>query len=55
MTYEVKVENKEPYTLTKKLPMPSKAAQFSKTFIGKTVPAKIHPEDKEKVSLEFNP
>lgn len=55
MTYEVRAENIEPYTLTKKLPMPSKAAQFAKTFIGKTIPAKIHPDDREKVSLEFNP
>ena len=55
MTYEVKVENKEPYTLSKELPMPSRAAQFNKTFIGKTVPATIHPENKEKVILEFKP
>jgi hypothetical protein len=55
MTYEVKAENKEPYTLTKELPMPTKAAKFTESFIGKTVPAKIHPKDREKVILEFNP
>ena len=55
MTYEVKAENIEPYTLSKELPMPSKAAQFTKSFVGKTVPAKIHPENKEKVIMEFNP
>jgi len=55
MTYEVKAENIEPYTLSKELPMPSKAAKFTKSFIGKVVPAKIHPENKEKVILEFNP
>jgi len=55
MTYEVQIPNKLYYTLTKEAPMSMQAFELAKGFIGKNVPAKVHPNDNNKVGLEFRP
>jgi hypothetical protein len=55
ITYEVHIPGKNPYTLTKNVPMTTEAAQFIKKFVGKNVPAKVHPNNNNRVELKFNP
>ena len=55
MIYEVQREGRSPYTLTKKIPTSTETVKIIKSFIGKTVSAKVHPNDSNKVELKFNP
>ena len=55
IVYEVYRENKNPYTVTKKIPLSTEDVKKMKTFIGKIVPAKIHPNDSHRVELIFIP
>lgn len=55
INFEVHTKDKSPYKLTKNIPISTEGINLVKTFIGKTVPAKIHPNDSSKVELKFNP
>lgn len=55
MDYEVYIKDKSPYILSKKVALPTEGVNLVKTFIGKKVPAKVHPHDSNKVELQFNP
>jgi hypothetical protein len=53
LSYEVYLPGEEPYNVTKEVPMPTSYVQQLKTVIGKTFPARIHPHDREKLSVNI--
>ena len=55
MVYEVHMEGKNPYVLNKKISSPTEKIKIIQSFLGKTIPAKVHPSDNNKVELTFIP
>jgi hypothetical protein len=53
MTYEVYLPGEEPYTFSKDVPMPTSYVQQIKTVVGRTFPARVHPHDKTKISVNI--
>lgn len=51
--YEVKAKNIEPYTFTRELTFPTNVVLLLKKVIGKTYPARIHPQDRTKVKVDI--
>lgn len=55
ITYEVYIKDKSPYKLSKKIALPTEGIELVKASVGKNVPARVHPQDSNKVELQFNP
>ena len=53
LSYEVYLPGEEPYNVTKEVPMPTAYVQQLKNVIGKTFPARVHPKDKTKISVNI--
>lgn len=50
--YEVRIPGEEPYEITGELPVPTHMVEQLKQAIGKDFPAKVHPEDRNKISVD---
>lgn len=50
--YEVTIYGEKPYIVEAELPIPSHMVEQFKEVIGKVFPAKVHPEDRNKISVD---
>lgn len=50
--YEVTIRGERPYEVTAELPIPTHMVEQFQAVIGKTFPAKVHPEDRNKISVD---
>lgn len=55
ITYQITGSGIEPYKLLSKIPMATEHVELVKSYIGQKVSAKIHPDDKNKVAMDFQP
>ncbi len=55
VTIEVDPSDGEPYTFTKDVPLPTYAIQLIRGKLGQSFPARIHPQDGTKVSVNITP
>lgn len=55
ITYQITGPNIEPYKLLSKVPMATEHIELVKSYVGQKIPAKIHPQDKNKVAIDFQP
>ncbi|MCK4593462.1 hypothetical protein KAU45_03090 [bacterium] len=55
VTLEVEAPDIEPYTFTKDVPLPTYAIQLIRGKLGQSFPARIHPQDGTKVSINITP
>ncbi|HNW89674.1 MAG TPA: hypothetical protein PKN48_08410 [Bacteroidales bacterium] len=53
MGYEVTIPGETPYFFEKEIAMPTEAAMKLKTLIGSSYKARIHPDDKTKIAVDF--
>jgi hypothetical protein len=51
--YEVTVPGEKPYMVEAELPIPSHMVEQFKEVIGRVFPAKVHPEDRNKISVDI--
>lgn len=52
VVYEVIIPGEDPYEITAELPIPTHMVEQFKGVIGKVFPAKVHPEDRNKISVD---
>lgn len=50
--YEVTIPGEKPYEITAELPIPTHMIEQFKEVIGKVFPARVHPEDRNKISVD---
>ncbi len=55
VTVEVDPSDGEPYTFTKDVPLPTYAIKLIRGKLGQSFPARIHPQDGTKVSINITP
>lgn len=53
LSYEVYLSGEEPYSFTKEVAMSTEIVHKLRTVIGKTFPARVHPKDKTKISVNI--
>ncbi|MBN2379945.1 hypothetical protein JXM67_09120 [candidate division WOR-3 bacterium] len=51
--YEVRIPGQTPYEITAELPIPTHMVEQFKGVIGIVFPAKVHPEDRNKISVDI--
>jgi len=51
--YEVSLPGEMPYNLKKEIAMPTEAVLKLKTLIGKSYQARVHPDDRNKIAVDF--
>ncbi|MBD3284911.1 hypothetical protein GF359_00950 [candidate division WOR-3 bacterium] len=54
VTYEVLIPGQEPYLTVSELPIPTHLVEKFEQIIGKSFPAKVHPEDKDRISVDID-
>jgi len=55
ITYQITRPDVGPYKILSKVPMATEHIELIKSYIGQKIPAKIHPRDKNKVAMDFQP
>jgi hypothetical protein len=53
ITYQITGSSIEPYKLLSKVSMATEHIELIKSYIGQKIPAKIHPNNKNKVAMDF--
>ncbi len=53
MGYEVSIPGETPYSFEKEIAMPTEAVIKLKTLIGKSYKARVHPDDRTKIAVDF--
>ncbi len=53
ITYEVYIPGEEPYKIEREIPVSIDAVQLMRSAVGKTFKAKVHPNDKQKISVDI--
>ncbi|MFH0864678.1 MAG: hypothetical protein V1904_00680 [Bacteroidota bacterium] len=51
--YEVYIPGEEPYKIEKEIPVPSETVQLMRSALGKTFKARVHPNDRQKISVDI--
>jgi hypothetical protein len=54
VSYEVSIPGQKPYQITAELPVPTHMVTQFREVIGKAFPAKVHPEDPNKISVDVD-
>ena len=54
VTYEVSIPGKEPYLTVSEFPIPTHLVEKFQKVIGKPFPAKVHPEDPDRISVDID-
>jgi hypothetical protein len=53
ITYEVYISGEAPYKIEKEIPIPPEAVQLMRSAVGKTFKARVHPNDRQKISVDI--
>jgi hypothetical protein len=53
ITYEVYITGEEPYKIEKEIPIPPELISGMRSAVGKTFKARVHPNDRQKITVDI--